>query len=472
MEKSALNDAMLTGRTAHGSDVRATVARLSRFAVVFELYNPGLILHVSEALTDFKILVQGRTIYAGRAVIRNILDTGLVLVCEASLEDSWLDVDLWVLEQTGAKLQEEFKRFFEGWQNVYRVTPEYKMIAADMHTFLSELRLWLEQVELGIRANPGVDRLQLERKLADEIGSAVFPCLDALFERFEAIASSIQQELQPGHQAYIKRLIHPLVLSAPFAFRAVQKPLGYAGDYEIVNMILRDPHEGGSLFGKILNRWFVKQPPAQAHRNRIKYLSQKLLEETARVSGQGRIARVFNLGCGPAGEIQDFLEHQSISDRADLTLVDFNDETLAYVRNVLEGVKARHHRVTPMRFVKKSVFQMLKGKGKSVEGASETKYDLVYCAGLFDYLNDQVCQQLTGLLYDMLAPGGLIITTNVDCSNPIRNWLGLILEWHLIYRTSQQMRTFAAHLPDQDGLRIWADETSVNLFCEIRKPAQ
>jgi extracellular factor (EF) 3-hydroxypalmitic acid methyl ester biosynthesis protein len=235
-------------------------------------------------------------------------------------------------------------------------------------------------------------------------------------------------------------------------------------------MILRDPHEGGSLFGKILNRWFLKQPPAQAHRNRIKYLSQKLLEETARVSGQGRMARVFNLGCGPAGEIQDFLEHQSISDRTDLTLVDFNDETLAYVRNVLDGVKARHHRVTPMHFLKKSVFQMLKGKGKSVEGASETKYDLIYCAGLFDYLNDQVCQQLTGLLYDMLGPGGLIITTNVDCSNPIRNWLGLILEWHLIYRTSQQMRTFGAHLPDQDGIRIWADETSVNLFCEIRRP--
>src|SRR5258705_897743 len=381
MDKSLLNDAIVTARTIHGVEVRASVGHLTRFAVVFELYNPSVILQTSEVLTDFKILAQQRLLYSGRATIKSVVDTGLVLVCETSLEDSWLDVDLWGAEQSGAKLQGECRRFFEGWQNVSRVTPEYKMLAADMHTFLSDLRLWLEQVELGIRADPGVDRLQLERRLACEISEAVFPCLDALFEKFEAIASAIQQEVQPGHQAYIKRLIHPLVLSAPFAFRAVQKPLGYAGDYEMVNMILRDPHEGGSLFAKVLNRWFIKQPPAEAHRNRIKYLSQKLLEETARVTGQGRVARVFNLGCGPAAEVQEFLERQSLSDRTDLTLVDFNDETLTYVRNALEGAKARHHRMTALRFLKKSVFQRLKGKGKRLEGAPETKYQLIYCAG-------------------------------------------------------------------------------------------
>jgi extracellular factor (EF) 3-hydroxypalmitic acid methyl ester biosynthesis protein len=469
MEKSALNDAIVTGRTAQGTELRASVTRLSRFAVVFELYNPGMVLHASEALTEFKILVQTRVLYSGRAVVKTIVDTGLLLVCEASLEDSWLDVGLGMSEQSGASLQEEFRRFFTGWQNVYRVTPEYKALAADMHTFLSDLRVWMEQVELGVRATPDGNRIEIERRVAEQIGEAVFPCLDMLFERFELLASSIKEEDRPGHQAYVKRLIHPFVLSSPFAFRVVQKPLGYAGDYEMVNMILRDPHEGGSLFGKVLNRWFIKQPPAEAHRNRIKYLTQRLVEETARVSAQNRIARVFNLGCGPSGEIQDFLEHHGVCDRTDFTLLDFNDETLSYARTVLEGAKARHHRITPLRFVKKSVFQILKGKGKTVEGALETKYDLIYCAGLFDYLNDQVCQQLTGLLYDLLAPRGLLITTNVDVSNPIQHWLGHILDWHLIYRNSRQMETLAAPLAGQPEVRIWGDITGVNLLCEIRK---
>ena len=467
MEKSALNDAIVTGRTAQGTDLRATVTRLTRFSVIFEVYNPGTVLHVSEALGDFKILIQARVLYSGRAIIKNILDTGLLLICEASLEDSWLDVEL--SEHNEAKLQEEFRHFFDGWQNVYRVTPEYKILAADMYTFLSDLRLWMEQVELGVRAAPGVDRLQMERRLAEQIGQAVFPCLDALFERFELIAASVKEADRPGHQAYIKRLIHPFVLSSPFAFRSVQKPLGYAGDYEVVNMILRDPHEGGSLFAKVLNRWFLRQPPAQAHRNRIKYLTQKLVEETTRVSALSRAARVFNLGCGPAGEIKSFLEQHGVCNRADLTLVDFNDETLNYVRALLEGTKARHNRTTPMHFVKKSVFQLLKGKGKTVEGAFETKYDLIYCAGLFDYLNDQVCQQLTGLLYDLLAPGGLLIATNVDVSNPIRHWLGQILDWHLVYRDGRQMHALVGQLAGQPDVRVWADESSINLLCEVRR---
>lgn len=468
MEKSVVNDANVLGRTAQGVDIQATVKHMTRFMAVFELYNGGIVLHASEVLTDFRIVVQSRPVYSGRATVKNIVDTGLVLICEVTLDDAWIDVDLWT-DRAGNRIKEEFKRFFEGWQNVYRVSPEYKCLAADMHTFLSDLRLWLEQVEVGIRALPDGDRVQVERQLAEQISQSVFPCLDGLFDQFETIASRIPEDQRPGHEAYIKRLIHPLILSSPFAFRSVQKPLGYAGDYGMVNMILGDPHQGGSLFGKVLNRWFIKQPPAEAHRNRIKYLTQKLVEETARVSVRNRPARVYNVGCGPAGEVLDFLQHDDVCDRADFTLLDFNDETLAYARDLLETARRQNRRTTPMQFVKKSVFQILKGKGKSVEGPSATKYDLVYCAGLFDYLNDQVCLQLTELLYDMLAPGGLLITTNVDVSNPIQHWLGSILEWHLIYRNNRQYEALGKDLPNCKSVRVWGDETGVNLFFEARK---
>jgi extracellular factor (EF) 3-hydroxypalmitic acid methyl ester biosynthesis protein len=73
------------------------------------------------------------------------------------------------------------------------------------------------------------------------------------------------------------------------------------------------------------------------------------------------------------------------------------------------------------------------------------------------------------LLYDLLAPRGLLITTNVDVSNPIQHWLGHILDWHLIYRNSRQMETLAAPLAGQPEVRIWGDITGVNLLCEIRK---
>ena len=104
------------------------------------------------------------------------------------------------------------------------------------------------------------------------------------------------------HRSYIQRHLHPIVLCAPFAYRSYRKPLGYAGDYEMVNMMLRDPREGSSLFAKIFNVWLLHQGSAAAHRNRISFLKKRLVEETAAAARAGRKARILNLGCGPAWE--------------------------------------------------------------------------------------------------------------------------------------------------------------------------
>jgi extracellular factor (EF) 3-hydroxypalmitic acid methyl ester biosynthesis protein len=379
-------------------------------------------------------------------------------------------VDLFRAGKDREKVREEYRRFIHAWQKCYKVIPEYKVLAADMQTFLTDLRLWVEQIELGIRSSPSGDRGQIEREVSLEIAHSAFPALDTLFEKFEALASTIEPELQAVHRTYIRRQLHPAILCSPFAFRTINKPLGYAGDYEVVNMILRDPHEGGSLFGKVLNRWFIKQPPAEAHRNRVKFLVQKLTAETARVAAQQRTARVFNLGCGPAKEIQLFFAENNLCDQAHLTLLDFSEETLNYARQSLENVRRAHGRRTPLEFIKKSVAQVLKAKDRRSEGSASVKYDFIYCAGLFDYLADPMCRHLMALLYDTLAPGGLLLTTNVDSSNPIRYWLSDILDWHLIYRNGQQFRSFAPKTADPDWTSVYADETGVNIFLEVRRP--
>src|SRR4029077_1598482 len=146
-----------------------------------------------------------------------------------------------------------------------------------------------------------------------------------------------------------------------------QKPLGYAGDYEMVNMILRSPYEGSSLFAKLLNSYFLGRPPADAHRNRIKYLLEQIIAETKRVARLGRPARIFNLGCGPAKEIQDFLIQEDISDLAEFTLVDFNEETLRYTGNRLCELKKKYDRRTAVNYLPKSVSQILRDSRRAPE---------------------------------------------------------------------------------------------------------
>lgn len=178
--------------------------------------------------------------------------------------------------------------------------------------------------------------------------------------------------------------------------------------------------------------------------------------------------RIFDLGCGPAAEVQKFLSQDEISNYASFTLLDFNDETLAYTGKVLREVKKRFSRTTKIEFTKKSVHQVLKEEGKP--RLDQGRYDLVYCAGIFDYLSDRICRRLMNIFYSMLEPGGLLIATNVDASNPSRNGMEYLLEWHLIYRDHKQLKALIPEEAPQGSAQITSDETGVNHFIEVRKP--
>jgi extracellular factor (EF) 3-hydroxypalmitic acid methyl ester biosynthesis protein len=228
------------------------------------------------------------------------------------------------------------------------------------------------------------------------------------------------------------------------------------------------------LFAKIINIWLLKQSPAQAHRNRVAHLETKLIEETVRVRSEGRAATIFNLGCGPAQEVQRFLEQQHIYERADFTLVDFNEETLTQLNKYLTDISRRLPRPATFRMIKKSVFHILKSGDKSLLHPSGEKYDYVYCAGLFDYLSDDVCKQMMNIFYGMLAPGGLLLATNatevLNSSRPFRFSMEYILDWHLVYRDQQQFFNLKPDLADADDVKVIAENTGTNLFLEVRKP--
>jgi extracellular factor (EF) 3-hydroxypalmitic acid methyl ester biosynthesis protein len=463
-------DSIIVCRNSQGFEVWATPLRMDRHAVVFEVYNPYSIIQLSEVLSEFKITMNDQVVYSGRGVVSNLLNTGIMLVCEATLDEGWLDVDILALVKDPQKLQADFAQFLKEWDKVHKVIPDFKIVVADIQTLLVDLRRWFEQVELGIRSQPLEDQPRIEREVITQLRRTIVPAVDELFERFERVASNVDEEVQPAHRSYIRRQIHPLVLCSPFAYRTYQKPLGYAGDYEMVNMILRDPFEGSSTFAKMVNLWFLSQVPAQAHRNRVEYLTQQLVKETRRVVHQGRAVRIFNLGCGPAREIQNFLTQQDLCDRVHLTLLDFNDETLTYTGELLKNLKTTHRRSTEIQTVKKSVHQILKDTVKPGND-STVNYDLIYCAGLFDYLSDRICKRLMDTFYAMLAPGGLLVATNVDPSNPIRNMMEYVLEWHLIYRDDKQMQWLCPDEADPGQVQIQSDPTGANSFLEVRKAA-
>jgi extracellular factor (EF) 3-hydroxypalmitic acid methyl ester biosynthesis protein len=465
-----LKDSLVVCTSRDGHEVRGRLVQLSRHAVAFEVFSHGSDLRLSEVLENFRVIFHEHTIYSGHATVSNLMTMRQAIVCTAMLEEkSWTALPVTGPQEVSQTLREKFGEFLDDWQKSYKVAPEYKNAVADLQHFLTDFRLWVEQVESGF---PEKLSALAEREIAVGIADSSFSAIDALFEKYEQAASRVERGLEASHQVYARRQLQPLLLCAPFAHRAVTKPMGYAGDYGIVNMILDDPHQGDSLYAKILHRWFVAQPPAAAHRNRVNYLAARLHEETLRALRlPGKKMRAYNVGAGPAKEVQDFMAQHAIADHAEMTLVDFNEETVTFAQTVLSGAREKNNRHTQLNFIKKSVAQLLRSEGKIRSRTFEQQYEFVYCAGLFDYLTDAVCQEFMDVLYGMVAPGGLLVVTNVDAGNPIKHWLGYVLEWHLIYRTSAEMLALRPAAADADDARVVSDPTGVNVYLEIRKPA-
>ncbi|MDX1565945.1 MAG: class I SAM-dependent methyltransferase, partial [Phycisphaeraceae bacterium] len=453
-------------RNSQGRDGRGTLLHITRVNVVFEVYNPYSIVQTSEVMQTVKIIRGQRRIYQGRAMVNNIVTTGLMTIVSASLIDAWSDLEGLV---PGKGLQMETERFVHDWRASYQLRPDYQLIVSTIRGFLGELSRWLEEAEAGI-LEPNIqdqEAVSMAEAFYRDIQSPVAPEVEVLFVRFEEEASSVPEDQVMAHKAFARRELHPLTLCSPFVHRSFTKPLGYAGDYEMVNMMLGEStSRAPSTYARIVDAFHIQTAAPEAHRNRIDMLQQRLDAEAERVHQLERPFVALNVGCGPAVEVQRFVRNNPLAAFADFTLMDFNGQTLEHAETkVREAMQASGH--DPMlRIEHKSIDDLLKEAHRQAP-ESAPRHDMIYCAGLFDYFSDRVCRQLLKLFYGRVRPGGLVVATNVHRCNPNRHLMEHILEWHLVYRDEQG---FARLAPDGPEPEVVTDSTGVNVFMDLRRP--
>jgi extracellular factor (EF) 3-hydroxypalmitic acid methyl ester biosynthesis protein len=172
------------------------------------------------------------------------------------------------------------------------------------------------------------------------------------------------------------------------------------------------------------------------------------------------------VACGPAEEIQRFIRTEDLANQSALHLMDFNEETLAYVKGRIEAAMNESGRTPTVKFIRKSIDDLLRNVHLENEEFLPT-YDMIYCAGLFDYFPDNVCRNLLELYYKWVRPGGLLAATNVHPNNPEQFLMEHLLEWYLVYRDEAHLELLA---PKGSNPEVFADETGVNVFLTARKP--
>ena len=338
----------------------------------------------------------------------------------------------------------------------YEVLPEPARHAVlQIGDRLHGLREALGPAEPAWGGDPGCDGM-FESLVAPALGEAVDPYLDLLRREIGFAA--------PGLWRVASRYFHDrfgaLIDLSPVAARCFHKPLGYAGDFEMMNMIYRNESLGDTLFGRSLSRVLLDSDAGQAVRNRVQYLAGKISAAAAR-SGPGRPVRILSVAAGPAMELQQILGTDPAllhAGRAEIALLDQDASALDHARGQIEAIAAQAGAEVTLRCLNTSIRTAI------VNGLNGS-YDLIYSAGLFDYLKDRTARAAGARLAQALAPGGHAVIGNFGTTNPTRPFMELFLDWPLHHRSAGDLHQLFSELGT--GITIEQEATGINLFAVI-----
>lgn len=436
---------------------RGTLIHMTRSTIVFEVYNPYSIVQLSEVLQQVVIRRGNSAIYDGKAVVSSLVNTGLMLVVSATLVDAWHDLAFVVSRRSD--LRDTVRAFIGEWEQSKQIRPGYQIAVSDIKSFLSQLSPWLDQVDIADEEGP----TKLSTEKFEQLKESLLPKVQELQQRFEYEARRVTPDEFESHRLSAQRDLLPLMMRAPFFHRSYSKPLGYAGDYMMVKMMVEGERAGPTTYARIVNDFYLEIDLVKAHRNRLTLLERRLTELASAARDRNEKLAVLNVGCGPAIELVRFIMNSPLSESCEFHLIDFNAETIAFAKDQIDRVKGESRRWPKTIFTQQSVHSLLKSAAQGVE-SNEPKYDFIYCAGLFDYLSDRVCQRLLSLFAQWTKPGGNVLATNVHPDNPTRFMMEHVIEWHLIHRTMEDLKGLA---PARFRPHMYDDTTHMNVFVEF-----
>ena len=139
MDEAGIKESRVICENSQGLKISGTIIHLGRDEVIFEVYSPAAVIQICEALREFKVQLQDRIAYAGRAVVKNLVQSELKFVCTVALDDSW-QMQFTAAELQPGQMQGLLKEHLRQWQKLYLIRAEYKLHIADMETFFADVK--------------------------------------------------------------------------------------------------------------------------------------------------------------------------------------------------------------------------------------------------------------------------------------------------------------------------------------------
>ncbi len=257
-------------------------------------------------------------------------------------------------------------------------------------------------------------------------------------------------------QTWFRNETDPLFNLSATTNRARTWPEGYPGDYITLEGIYANKVDGVGLARHVEN-YCLTSTLAVAIRSRLQkliHLVQKFTETEAENTNW------LNLACGPCRELLSIKPNHS---KRVINCVDTDANALKYAENLL--VKTN---IGQLNFVKENAFRFLNA---ALNIKKYGYFNLIYSAGLFDYIPSDRLTPLLKALYNSLDTNGWFIAPFKEANYYDTFDYHWYSRWDFFFQRSQEdfKELFKKAGIPENQITIERDDSGVILFFIIRK---
>lgn len=259
-------------------------------------------------------------------------------------------------------------------------------------------------------------------------------------------------EVAQGHR------VAAVLLEDPFTRWSFEKPRGYSGDAHLLDFIYRHPNvsaavEQASSRGRALHEFTTNASSSVAVRERRDILTRQVDEITA---SRGSEAEVLTIA---AGHLREAALSRALHGETIKRWVALDQDPLS-IASIQE-----EYRGTSVEAVEASVLELLTGQ------KTFGQFDLVYAAGLYDYLSFSVAVKLTRHCLKMLKPGGRFLFANFANEVVVDGYMETFMNWALLLRSETEMSRImnAANGSGHFDSEVWSGENQNITYGMMRR---
>ncbi len=230
---------------------------------------------------------------------------------------------------------------------------------------------------------------------------------------------------------------------------------GYAGDAVMLDYVYAGtPPSETTVLGRGVFSATTRAPMGLSVVHRKALLRAYIDDAIARKPD----ARILSLASGHCRELEGSLVESSMF-KGEFIALDQDPQSCDEVRWRQHALRANSR----VRVVESSVRALLGGRHTDLG-----PFDLVYSAGLYDYLELAVAQKLTSKLGALCGPDGRLLIANFVPDGYSRAYMELFMDWHLIVRGDAEMAALAGHAGAGD-VRVFRDPHDNVVYSQWRR---